>query len=161
MSRKARSVQPALATEIGRRFSTAVVLYHSAVAERFGLSATDWKCGEILSRMGPMNPTQLAALTGMSTAAVTLVIDRLEQAGFARRERDRNDRRKVLVYPSSTPELEQKMEEVFRGLAAKIDVLMARYSPKQLQAIVDFIQQATQLMESETARLRSEATKKA
>jgi DNA-binding MarR family transcriptional regulator len=150
-----------LATEIGRRFSTAVVLYHSAVAERFGLSATDWKCGEILSRMGPMNPTQLAALTGMSTAAVTLVIDRLEQAGFARRERDRNDRRKVLVYPSSTPELEQKMEEVFRGLAAKIDVLMARYSPKQLQAIVDFIQQATQLMESETARLRSEATKKA
>ncbi|OUC09216.1 hypothetical protein RY27_04190 [Litorilinea aerophila] len=150
-----------MATEIGRRFSTAVVLYHSAVAECFGLSATDWKCGEILSRMGPMNPTQLAALTGMSTAAVTLVIDRLEQAGFARRERDPNDRRKVLVYPTATPEIEQKIEEVFRELTEKMEALMARYSPQQLQAIVDFIQQATQIMESETARLRGEAAKKA
>ncbi|WP_219973432.1 MarR family transcriptional regulator [Rubrobacter xylanophilus] len=150
-----------MATEIGRRFSTAVVLYHGAVAERFGLSATDWKCGEILLRMGPMNPTQLAALTGMSTAAVTLVIDRLEQAGFARRERDPNDRRRVLVYPTATPEIEQKVEEVFRGLTEKMEALMDRYSPQQLQAIVDFIQQTTRLMESETDRLRREAAKRA
>lgn len=161
MSSKARSAQRIVATDLGRRFSTAVVLYHSAVAERFGLSATDWKCGEILSRMGPMNPTQLAALTGMSTAAVTLVIDRLEQAGFARRERDLNDRRKVLVYPTSTPEVEQKIGEVFKGLSEKMDALMAGYSPQQLEAVADFIQQATQLMESEAARLRREATKKA
>ncbi len=159
MSSKAKPAAPLpdLGTDLGRRFSSAVVLFHSAIAECFGLNATDWKCGDVLSRMGPLNPTRLAELVGMSTAAVTQVIDRLERAGFARRERDPHDRRKVTVYPTATPEMTQAMGEIFGGVTQTMNTLLARYSPEQLAAIEDFIQQATAALEAETARIRQQA----
>lgn len=150
------TTQADLGTDLGRRFSSAVVLFHSAIAERFGLNATDWKCGDVLSRMGPLNPTHLAELVGMSTAAVTQVIDRLERAGFARRERDPHDRRKVTVYPTATPEMAQMMGEIFGGITQTINTLLARYSPEQLAAIEDFVQQSTAALEAETARIRQQ-----
>lgn len=142
----------------GRRFSSAVVLFHAAVAERFGLNATDWKCGDVLSRLGPMNPTQLAEYVGMSTAAVTQVIDRLERAGFARRERDPHDRRKIMVHPIINPDFEQEMGEVFGSLSEQVGQLLARYTPDQQAAISDYLQQVTLVIEAETRRLRSRAT---
>jgi DNA-binding MarR family transcriptional regulator len=146
---------------LGRRFSSAVVLFHSAIAERFGLNATDWKCGDVLSRLGPLNPTRLAELVGMSTAAVTQVIDRLERAGFARRERDPHDRRKVMVYPSITPEMAQAMGEIFGEISQTMNTLLARYSPEQRAAMEDFVRQATVALEIETARIRQETLKTA
>jgi DNA-binding MarR family transcriptional regulator len=151
---KAPIVTSSAATQIGRRFSSAVVLFHAAVAERFGLNATDWKCGDVLSRMGPLNPTRLADLVGMSTAAVTQVIDRLERAGFARRERDSHDRRKVTVHPTATPEMAQIMGDIFSGVSQTMNTLLERYSPEQLAAIEDFIEQATLALEVETTRIR-------
>jgi DNA-binding MarR family transcriptional regulator len=142
----------------GRRFSSAVVLFHAAAAERFGLNATDWKCGDVLSRLGPMNPTQLAEHVGMSTAAVTQVIDRLEQAGFARRERDSHDRRKIVVHPTVNPEVEQEMVAVFGSLSEQVGQVLARYTPEQQAAISDYLQQITLIIEAETRRLRTTTT---
>lgn len=139
----------------GRRFSSAVVLFHAAAAERFGLNATDWKCGDVLSRLGPMNPTQLAEHVGMSTAAVTQVIDRLERARFARRERDPHDRRKITVHATVTPKLEQEMVAVFGSLSEQVGQLLARYTPEQQAAISDYLQQVTLVIEAETRRLRT------
>ena len=153
MSTEATSV-PKIVDQLGRRFSTAVVLFHSAIAERFGLNATDWKCGEVLSRLGPMNPGQLAEIVGMSTAAMTLVLDRLEQAGFARRERDPHDRRKVIVSPVMSPEMGQAMGEILGGLHQGMAAMLADYTPEQLEVIGNFVQQATLMIEAETARLR-------
>jgi DNA-binding MarR family transcriptional regulator len=142
----------------GRRFSSAVVLFHAAVAERFGLNATDWKCGDVLGRLGPMNPTQLAEHVGMSTAAVTQVIDRLERAGFARRERDPHDRRKITVHPVLSPDLEQEMAAVFGGLSEQLAHLLTNYTPEQQAAISSYLQQVTLLIEAETRRLRTRTT---
>jgi DNA-binding MarR family transcriptional regulator len=147
-----------LGTDLGRRFSSAVVLFHSAIAQHFGLNATDWKCGDVLSRMGPLNPTRLAELVGMSTAAVTQVIDRLERAGFARRERDPHDRRKVTVYPTMTPEMVEVMGEIFGSATERMNTLLARYSPEQVATIQDFVEQATAALEAETARIRQRPT---
>jgi DNA-binding MarR family transcriptional regulator len=107
--------------------------------------------------MGPLNPTRLAELVGMSTAAVTQVIDRLERAGFARRERDPHDRRKVTVYPTATPEIAQMMGEIFGEITQTMNTLLARYSPEQLAAIEDFFQHATVTLEEETARIRHQS----
>lgn len=82
-----------LGHQLGERLSTAAVLFHAAVAERLGLNVTDWKRASILRRGAPCNPSRLAEVTGMSTAATTQVIDRLERAGIVRRERDPNVRR--------------------------------------------------------------------
>src|SRR5882724_6329519 len=89
---------------LGRELSTAVVMFHQAIAERIGLNATDFKCLDLLARTGPTTPGHLSELLRLTGGAITGVIDRLEAAGFVQRERDQNDRRRVIIKPSSSPE---------------------------------------------------------
>ncbi len=63
----------------------------------FGLNATDWKCYELLTQAGSIPAGELAELSGLTTGAITGVVDRLEQADFAMRRRDPNDRRRVII----------------------------------------------------------------
>src|SRR5262245_6590047 len=91
----------ALNDEVGRKAGTATVLYQSAIAEKLGLSLTDLGCGEILSRTGSITAGELAALSGLTTGAITGVVDRLEKGGLARRVNDPNDRRRVMIEPVS------------------------------------------------------------
>src|SRR5690349_14213596 len=86
----------------GRRMSTRALLFHSAVTERLGLNASDHKCAEFIFNEPGMTAGRLAELTGLSTGAITGVIDRLEHAGFVRRANDPHDRRRVVILP--TPE---------------------------------------------------------
>src|SRR4028118_2100776 len=76
-----------------------VVLFNQAVADRLGMNPTDLQCLNILSETGPVAAGQLAQETGLTTGAVTGVIDRLERAGYAWRERDPKDKRRVIVHP--------------------------------------------------------------
>src|SRR5262249_45506440 len=72
------------------------VMFHAGVAEQLGLPAPDNKCLALAARGGqPMTAGRIAELSGLSTGAVTGVIDRLERAGYVRRVRDPHDRRKV------------------------------------------------------------------
>src|SRR5260370_4757362 len=97
-SRVARRRKNELIEEIvGRlvsRHSCVVVLFHHAVAERLGIGPTDHKCLDLLRERGPMTGSELAALTGLTTGAITGVVARLERAGFLSREPDTHDRRK-------------------------------------------------------------------
>ncbi|WP_392435861.1 MarR family transcriptional regulator [Chlorogloeopsis fritschii PCC 9212] len=72
----------------GRELSAATVLFHTAIAERLGLNTTDHKCADILAQTGAITAGELAERTGLTTGAITGVVDRLEKAGFVRRERD-------------------------------------------------------------------------
>src|SRR5690349_1487298 len=83
---------------LGRELSARTVLFHDAVASRVGLSATESKCLDIAVRSNePLTAGKLADATGLTTGAITGVLDRLERAGFIRREKDENDRRQVLI----------------------------------------------------------------
>src|SRR5882724_12413742 len=82
---------------VGREHSDATVLFHATVASRLGLHPTDYKALGILERLGAMSAGDLARHSGLATASVTNLIDRLEEKGFARRVRDAKDRRRVLV----------------------------------------------------------------
>lgn len=78
----------------GQRATDAV---DEAVTELFGVNRTDARCMDILEHHGRMTAGQLASLSGLSTGAVTAVVDRLERAGYARRVPDPSDRRRVLL----------------------------------------------------------------
>src|SRR4051794_26920350 len=80
-----------------RNFSDQDVLFSQALADRLGINLTDFKCLSILERTGAVTAGKLAELTGLTTGAVTGLIDRLEKAGWARRVRDPNDRRHVII----------------------------------------------------------------
>lgn len=80
-----------------REFSTVTVLMHQAIAQKAGLAGTDHKYIDLLLQHGSMTAGQLAELSGITTGAVTAMIDRLEKSKLVKRERQTDDRRKVLV----------------------------------------------------------------
>ncbi len=92
------------------------VLYSQAVAERLGINSTDLECLDSVVLRGPLTAGELADATGLTTGAITGVIDRLERAGFARRERDRHDRRKILV--RALPAVERVIVPLFQPMSA-------------------------------------------
>lgn len=161
MARKEQSAasipsQPGLEElmQTGREMSAATIMFHSAVAERAGLSATEHKAMDILSRAGPLTAGEIAEHTGLTTGAVTGLVDRLEAAGFVRRAKDPNDRRKVIVEPI-LGELQRVLGPIFIEMGRAVSVLYASYGETERQLLLDYQLRMTALLHEQTKRLRS------
>lgn len=144
---------------LGRELSARTMMFHAAIAERVGLSATEHKALDILGRAGPLTAGQLAELTGLTTGAITGLVDRLEKVGFVKRQRDPNDRRKVVIHPL-TEKMEREIAPLFESLGYRMEKLLSRYSDQQLALINDFVTQSITVLQEETTNLRLEETSK-
>ena len=138
-----------------RRFSTAAVLLHHAVAEHLGLGPTDHKCLDLLRERGAMTGSALAALTGLTSGAVTGVVARLERAGYLRREPDPHDRRKQILSPA--PERTPDLEAVFGPIRADAAALVEGFDDHQLEAIAEFLERSTDFTYRRAALLRAQS----
>src|SRR5271165_4471243 len=134
-----------------RQLATATILFHQAIADRLGMHVTDHKCAEVLLRTGPITAGELAERTGLTTGAITGVIDRLEKAGFVRRAKDPTDRRRVVIEPFPE-QIEREIGPLFESLKSAIAKLCARYSSQQLAVICDFITCFNQRVSEETRK---------
>jgi len=123
-----------------RALSSEIDHLDALAAERYGLNRTDLHCLELLGRAGTITPTALAAALGFTTGGVTTVIDRLDQAGYARRRPDPIDRRRLVV--EATDLLASRDEEIFGRLIASTTALISSYSDSQLRTIFDFLDRA-------------------
>jgi DNA-binding MarR family transcriptional regulator len=153
-SKRARAEQE-ICGRLAGTFSSAVLLFHSALAERLGMNVTDFKCMGLVSEAGPLTAGRLAELTGMSTAATTQVLDRLERAGLIQRERDPTDRRKVILRPVSSPQLERDIAQAMEGLAQSMGEVTSRYSGAQLETVSEFLEATTQVLQGVATRLKT------
>lgn len=135
------------------RNSTWTVMFHQAAALRMGFNPTDVKCAGLLQETGAITAGELAALTGLTTGAVTGVIDRLEKAGLVRRVPDPQDRRKVIVAPIENAAYRAEGMRFFAPLGEATAELMAGYSDAELAIILDFVERGTELMKAQTARV--------
>jgi DNA-binding MarR family transcriptional regulator len=120
------------------RFIAGVVLHNHVVAQRVGLGASDSQLISLLNLHGPLTAGRLAELTGLTTGTVTGVIDRLERAGFVRRERDATDRRKVVVTP--VPEAMAGLAEHYRHHGELLAAVLSTRDEAQLRVIADFLE---------------------
>ena len=126
-----------------------------AVAARFGLHRTDLRCLEIVARHGPMPAGALAGQAGLSTSAVTSVIDRVERSGNLRRSVDPEDRRRVLVEVTELGR--QRGREAFGGLMHGTDQLLRRYSSGELSLLGGFIEEARSVVSRAAAEAAAAA----
>jgi DNA-binding MarR family transcriptional regulator len=140
-------------SEATRQMSTWTVMFHSAVASQVDLNITDHKCLDILNDQGPMTAGQLAEITGLTTGAVTGVIDRLEYVGFVRRERDPRDRRRVIVQPNDEKAAEV-LGPIFKHFQQRYAPALENYSDDELRVLLRFIEQSIHLMQQEIEWLR-------
>src|SRR5690348_3305280 len=95
--RKTRAELEAGLNAVMREMSAQGVLYSQTVASRLGIASSDLECLDLIALRGQATAGELAEASGLTTGAITGVIDRLEKAGFAKREADAKDRRKVIV----------------------------------------------------------------
>jgi DNA-binding MarR family transcriptional regulator len=138
-----------------RRTGSLMQLMGQAAADRIGINNTDLNCLNILSFSGHMTAGELAKATGLTTASITGVIDRLEEAGFVRRERDPHDRRRVVVRLSLDKAVSE-VASVFVPMLRDWREMAARYSDDELRLIVDFYGRVEQVFRKHLIRLRDE-----
>ena len=135
-----------------RAAQSAVDQMDDAAARALGINRTDGRCLDVIDREGPVAAGRLAEASGLTTAAVTAVIDRLEKAGYARRVGDPNDRRRVLV--ELTPLMRERAGVIWGPFAAFREVL-AKYTIEQLELLRDFHKMGREYNERRAAEVRS------
>lgn len=156
-SRRQRATRAQVLEElaaVGREHSDATVLFHAAVAARLGLHPTDYKALGLLERLGPMSAGQIAEHSGLATASVTNLIDRLEEKGFVRRVPDARDRRRVMVEVVT-----KKMagaDLLFASTRRSLSQLYERYATRELAVIADFLARNAERLRTETAQLEND-----
>lgn len=137
---------------LGRDFIAAVVVFHELVGRVLGLSATDRKCLDLISR-GPVTAGEIATFTGLTTGAVTGIIDRLAKAGYAERARDPTDRRRVLVVRRANSQLDELIPAIFGPLGKDMTAVTSKFSRRELQVIADFLAKTREVLLANTARV--------
>ncbi len=138
-----------------REMSTETIMLHQAVADILGLHVTDHKCLDFIYRFGAMPAGRLADLTGLTTGAITGIIDRLEEAGYVRRTNDPKDRRRTIVEPTGNKKLEKKIEVLFIPLRDRMHKLLSSYSDNELAFLLDATTEMLEQTREESKKLRS------
>lgn len=127
--------------------------FDNLAAENLGVNRTDLECLSIIERRRGLSAGELAAEAGLTTGAITGVIDRLERAGYAARARVPADRRKVTV--EVTPAFYDRAREIWGPMAADWQSLIAaRFTTDQLDTIADFLTMTGDLASRHIDRVR-------
>ncbi len=146
-----------VAAEAPRQAAAAVRL-SIAVAHQVGMPLTDVQCLGLLAA-GPAAPSDLAAQLGLTTGAVTKVLDRLEQSGFVSRSPDPGDRRRIVV--TAHPDGFSVLAPYYAPMAAKMNQHLAGYSDEELGTILDFMRAGRVAADEEIARIREQGLRHA
>ncbi len=121
-----------------RKFISSANFFNAQAAEKVGLGTTDLQMVHILHLYGPSTPTQLAEGTGLSSGGVTVALDRLEKAGYIRRQPNPNDRRSLLV--ALVPSALGKLKGLFEGVQARGRRLLASLPERDLEVVLRFFE---------------------
>lgn len=140
---------------LGREFATAMVVFHEAVGRLLGLSSVERKCLDVLQRLGPVTAGAIGEHTGLTTGAVTGLVDRLERAGYVRRTRDDRDRRRVVVELLPHERMDALTAAAFGPFVADMAALSGHYDEAELRAIADWVRRTTDVLVANTRRVMS------
>ena len=123
-----------------------------AAAEFLGIHRTDTRLLDVLQMRGRLSAGELAKAGQLSPGALTAALDRLERAGYVRRVRDENDRRRVFV--EITDEMEKLTWELYGPLAASGDAMLRDLTEEHLTIMRDVMREAARLQMEQAHRVR-------
>jgi DNA-binding MarR family transcriptional regulator len=131
----------------------ATAIVDDLVGELMGINQTDGRALDLLDQHGRMSAGELARASGLTTGAITAVVDRLERAGYAQRVPDPQDRRRVLV--EVTAKAKAATEELFGPLADTAWPLLERWNDEQLEMLLEFLRLSRGVQEQHAESLRA------
>lgn len=144
-----------LVTEVNAeapRHAASAVRLSIAVAQQLGMPPTDIQCIGLLAD-GPAAPTDLAVRLGLTTGAMTKVLDRLERAGYVSRAADPADRRRVIV--TADPEGLAAVAAPYAAMGERISRYLAACGDDELATIIAFMRAGREAADEEIARIRA------
>jgi DNA-binding MarR family transcriptional regulator len=131
--------------------------FFRVAATRLGIAVTDMQVIDLLDLTGPSTAGQLAELTGLTTGAITRILDRLEKAGLIRRERDKSDGRKVIVRLVESKDETHKVRSLLDSFGKVWDEVASRYDEEQITFLQGFLKQGNMLFSQKLIQLQQEA----
>ena len=135
-----------------RKFLAAGIFFNAQAAERVGMSLTDMQMLHMLQLYGPATPGKLAAYTGLSSGGVTVALDRLEKAGYIRREANPADRRSLLI--KMMPAKLRRLAGMYESIESETRRLLATLPERDLEAVVRFFETLADARASRETPLR-------
>jgi DNA-binding MarR family transcriptional regulator len=127
---------------------------HEAVARRAGLSGTDHKYLGFLIERGQMTAGELANLTGLTTGAVTGLIDRFEKKNLVKRRFAEDDRRKIIIEPN-TENIMALLVPLYKEFRNRSEELIASFSNEEIEIIETYLLKAVEIMNEAINKLNS------
>lgn len=138
--------------KLSQQYAFDSIQMHEAIGRKAGLSGTDHKYLGFLMQKGQMTAGELSALTGLTTGAVTGLIDRFEQKDLVKRRFAEGDRRKVIVEPN-TEKIMAVFEPLYKEFRSKSELVMASFSEQELAVIETYFLKAIEVMNETTSKL--------
>jgi DNA-binding MarR family transcriptional regulator len=136
-----------------RAYETANDNFDQAVADHIGINRTDSRCIDLVDQAGGMTAGELARAAGLTTGAVTAVVDRLENAGLARRVADPSDRRRVRI--EATERLWEVTGALIGPMVEESMAILDDYGDDELERFTEFLQRAIELQTRHVERVRA------
>lgn len=153
-------------TELAQQLRNEIMGYFGAasdfdeqVAKKLKLSRTDMRCLDLIDRLGPISAGRLAEESGLTTGAVTFMLDRLEEAGMVVRRRDTKDRRRVWV--QIVPEAQERLKDLHQPVAQEMREVAQRFKADELATVRDFMRQAKEVFQHQIHDVVHEAVHEA
>lgn len=149
MSKKLSENQIRAITNLGRLFSDTTILLHEAIARKAGLTGTDHKYLGFLIQKGAMTAGEFSKITGLTTGAVTGLVDRLEKKKLARRQFDKEDRRKIIIVPNNE-NATKLLGATFTDLQSRMVNLISTFSEREIDIIEKYLISTIDIMKDVT-----------
>jgi DNA-binding MarR family transcriptional regulator len=135
-----------------RAYQTSNDNFDQAIADHLGMNRTDMRCVDLIDQAGGMTAGELAMAAGLTSGAVTAVVDRLEKAGMAARVPDPGDRRRVRI--EVTPKLWELTGPLMGPFLEESSAILDDYSTEELERFTAFIQRVIDVQAKHTERIR-------
>ena len=146
LSKKNRAIAQVVELEL-RKMTSYSALMSTHIATKLGMNSTDMEVADLLSWNGPLSAGELMALSGLTSGAVTGVVDRLEAAGMVTRTINQSDKRKICI------ELDysgvKKVVALYKKHSEETERLLATYTESELQLLASFLEQINQITKRE------------
>ena len=133
----------------GQQYAYALLQMHETVARVAGFAGTDHKYLGFFLQKGSLTAGELSALSGLTTGAVTGLIDRFEKKKLVKRQFDKSDRRKVIIVPDSQ-KIKALIEPFYKDFQNETDKLISTFSEQEIETIKSYLLKSTELMKATT-----------
>jgi DNA-binding MarR family transcriptional regulator len=140
--------------KLSQAYAYTSIQMHEAIGRKAGLSGTDHKYLGFLIEKGQMTAGELSNLTGLTTGAVTGLIDRFEKKKLVKRQFAEDDRRKVMIVPD-TPKIMALLAPLYKEYRHKSEMLTASFSSKEIKVIETYFLKAIEIMNDTTNKLNN------